>query len=61
MTVTKTRPAGATRTSQYNGTSWIIGRGVSESRDCNPEREYIQELGTSCTNILSLPMYLTLL
>ena len=33
MPVTKTRPAGAIGASWYNGTSWVIGRGVDESRN----------------------------
>ena len=59
MSITKAGPTGAIGTSWHNGTSWIIGRGVSESRDCNSEHKYIQELEMSRTNILSSPMYLT--
>ena len=36
-----------------------MGRGVSELRDCNSECEYVYKLGTSRTDVLSSPMYLT--
>ena len=59
MPVTKTRPAGATGTSWHDRTSWIMGRGVAESRDCNSEHKYIHKLGMSRTGVLSSLIYLT--
>jgi len=41
MPVTKTRPVGTTGASWHNKTSWIIGRGVAESCDCNLVHKYV--------------------
>ena len=41
MPVTKMRLMGATETSWHNGTDWIMGRGVAESRDYNSVCKYV--------------------